>query len=270
LRERGDIFVQAKVDGCGFENISLGKCYSDTKKMLERQLTELNLSYVDSAVLHFPPLPDMATGGCVAGICNLVRDQWRAMVEFYKANKTGALGVSNYCKNCYECLSPSEFDVLPHIHQIQYHLGMGIDKLGYVSYAKKHNMAIQAYSTLANKPEWFKWEPRGTNPQILSGKAFGGQLGAIAKAHNVSTIQIALKWIVQKGFTALTKSSSPKHLLKDSDLWNFDLTDAEMATLNYEVPAWPMSGADHGLHGIPAWACHPPGSDPGASAELLV
>jgi len=141
---------------------------------------------------------------------------------------------------------------------------MGPDKLGYVSYAKEHHMAIQAYSTLANKPEWYKWEPRGINPQILSGKAFGGKLGEIAKSHNVSTIQVALKWVVQQGFTALTKSSSPAHLRADTDLWGFNLTDADMATLNYEVPVWPKSGADHGLHGMPAWACHPPGSIPGA------
>merc|ERR1712113_20772 len=163
-------------------------------------------------------------------------------------------------KNCYECLSPSDFDILPQIHQVQYHLGMGADKEGYVTYAKEHQMAIQAYSTLANKPEWYVWEPRGMNPQIVSGKAFGGKLGQISKAHNVSNIQVALKWIVEQGFTALTKSSNPAHLRSDSDLWSFDLTLEDMEILSTEVPAWPMSGPDRGLHGIPAWACHPPGS----------
>merc|ERR1712113_931203 len=150
-------------------------------------------------------------------------------------------------KNCYECLSPSDFDILPQIHQVQYHLGMGADKEGYVTYAKEHQMAIQAYSTLANKPEWYVWEPRGTNPQILTGKAFGGKLGEIAKSHNVSTIRVALKWIVQQGFTALTKSSTAKHLQQDSELWDFELSDSEIEILNYEVPPWPKSGADHGL-----------------------
>merc|ERR1719456_762036 len=106
---------------------------------------------------------------------------------------------------------------------------MGSDNLGYVTFAKQKGMAIQAYSTLANKPSWYVWEPRGINPQILSGDAFDGKLGQIAKAHNVSTIQVALKWVVQQGFTALTKSSSPQHLKMDSDLWSFTLTEEDMA-----------------------------------------
>jgi len=270
LRKREDIFLQAKIDGCGFPNISMTNCYGDTKKVLEDQLVELGQKYVDSTIIHFPPLPDMAVGGCRLGICDLVRGQWRAMVEFYKANKTRAIGVSNYCKNCYECLKPEEFDVMPQIHQIQYHLGMGPDKLGYVSYARGKKMALQAYSTLANKPDWYKWEPRGINPRILSGEAFGGKLGEIAKSHNVSTVQVALKWPLEHGFTVLTKSSNPKHLKSDADLWSFSLSDADMSTLNTEVPDWPKSGKDHGLHGNPAWACHPPGSNPGMEESVVV
>lgn len=267
LRKRKDLWIQAKVDGCGFKGVEFGKCYEDTKAILEQQLVELNQTYVDSAIIHFPPLADMPIGGCRLGICNMIRNQWKAMVEFYKANKTRSIGVSNYCKNCYSCLEDGEFEVLPQIHQIQYHLGMGADKYGYVTFAKEKQMAIQAYSTLANKPSFYFWEPKGINPQILSGNAFNGSLGKIAKSHNVSTIQVALKWVVQHGFTALTKSSNPKHLQSDSDLWSFDLADEEMGTLDYEVPNWPAAGADHGLHGLPAWACHFPGSNPGVAEQ---
>jgi diketogulonate reductase-like aldo/keto reductase len=267
LRKREDIFIQAKVQGCMFPKTGIQPfiidgqgCKRDTLAALERQLTELgDLDYVDSAILHFPPLPVVAAGGCLKPMCPLIQNQWAAMVEFYKAGKTRAVGVSNYCKGCYDtCLKDAGFDVMPQIHQIQYHLGSGTDSQGFVTHARENGMAVQAYSTLGSKPEFYFWEPRGLNPQILSGDAFHGRLGEIATKHNVSTIQIALRWIVQQNFTALTKSTNPKHLQQDVEIFNFELDDEDLEVLNYEVPPWPASGPDHGLHSMPAWACHPP------------
>lgn len=259
-RKREDIFIQAKVQGCGFADLDTETCEADTRRVLDRQLTELGgLDFVDSAILHFPPLPVVEKGGCLQSMCPLIQDQWRAMVDFYKAGKTRAIGVSNYCKECYDlCLKDAGFEVLPHIHQVQYHLGAGPDRSGYVTHAKENNMTIQAYSTLASKPKFYLWEPRGLNPRILSGDAFHGRLGEIAQKHTKSTIQIALKWIVQQGFVALTKSTNPKHLQSDADLFDFELDDEDLDALNYEVPDWPMSGKDHGLHTWPCWACHKP------------
>merc|ERR1711862_892952 len=117
----------------------------------------------------------------------LITNQWAAMVEFYKAGKAKTIGVSNYCKGCYDgCLKDAGFDVLPHIHQIQYHLGSGTDSQGYVTHARENGMQVQAYSTLASKPRFYFWEPKGLNKRILSGDAFDGKLGEIAHKHNVS------------------------------------------------------------------------------------
>lgn len=272
-RKREDIFIQAKIQGCGFPNtdIHLKGCQNDTYAALERQLTELgDLDYVDSAILHFPPLPVVAAGGCLQSFCPLIQQQWQSMVDFYKAGKTRSIGVSNYCKGCYDgCLKDHGFEVMPQIHQIQYHLGAGVDSKGFVTHAKENNMTVQAYSTLGSKPKFYIWEPHGLNPQILSGDAFQGGLGEIATKHSKSTIQIALKWIVQQGFVALTKSTNPKHLQSDVDIFDFELDDEDLEVLNYEVPNWPAAGKDHGLHNTPAWACHPPVS-PNAVEELMV
>jgi len=256
---RDSVWIQAKIEGCSYQGVPLGHCYQGTKNLMEKQLKDYGVDYVDSMILHFPPLPVVAAGGCPGELlCPMIVNQWRAVEEFYFEGKAKAVGVSNYCKNCYDNCLAGKFEVLPHIHQISYHLGMGTDSMGYVSHAKEHGMAIQAYSTLANKPNFYPWEPRGLNPQILSGNAFGGKLGEIAKKHDKHSVQIALKWVVDKGFTALTKSSSAKHLAEDAALWDFDLDSEDLRTLDYEVPMWPASGADHGLHGQPAWACHPP------------
>merc|ERR1712072_1139903 len=98
---------------------------------------------------------------------------------------------------------------------------------------KKRGVVTQAYSALGNNPV-----TKHANPDIISGNL----TTHIAKKHNVSTIQVALKFIVSQGIPAVTKSSSPAHLASDLDLWSWDLTADEMSKLSThksDSPAYP-------------------------------
>merc|ERR1712100_940926 len=55
---------------------------------------------------------------------------------------------------------------------------------------------------------------------------------SIAVAHNVSSAQVAIRWIVQKGliFTVLTENAD--HQANDADVFDFSLTDVEMTALD--------------------------------------
>ena len=55
---------------------------------------------------------------------------------------------------------------------------------------------------------------------------------AVGKAHNKSSAQVALRWVTQKGVVAVTASTNPKHLASDLDIFDFSLTDGEMAQLD--------------------------------------
>ena len=55
---------------------------------------------------------------------------------------------------------------------------------------------------------------------------------SIAKVHNVSGAQIALKWLVQQGISAVTAVHRPEYVAEDLDLWSWgNLSAAEMAKL---------------------------------------
>merc|ERR1719201_1880653 len=101
------------------------------------------------------------------------------------------------------------------MNQVSYHIGMGPDSGGFRSYAKKNNMVLQAYSALGNTPTSHK-----PNQDILTGNF----TSTLAKAHNKSTVEVALKYLVQSGIPAVTKSSNPKHLAADLDLFSWNLT----------------------------------------------
>lgn len=231
---RAEIFLQTKVPGCGnpLENTTRNPltCYKDTKKNLASDLELLGLDYVDSVIIHFPPFPSFAVRSCgeLSGSCEMVRSQWKAMEEFYKAGKAKSIGVSNYCPSCFECLAKT--DVFPFTNQVMYHVGMG-PKSGFadiLNYSKQHGVVTQAYSSLGNTP-WSKH----ANPDILHGNV----TSAVAKNHNKSTVEVALKYIVDEGVPSVTKSDNAAHLASNLGIFDWSFTDEERDTLDkYVLP----------------------------------
>jgi 2,5-diketo-D-gluconate reductase A len=54
----------------------------------------------------------------------------------------------------------------------------------------------------------------------------------IAKAHGKSTGQVALRWIVQQGVIAIPKTSKESRAAENLDIFDFELTDDEMARIH--------------------------------------
>lgn len=230
---REEVFVETKIQGCltGNDTLNPFRCYENAKRNLESDLELLNLTYVDLVILHSPPLPTFLTRMCnvYPGGCSMIRGEWRALEEFYKAGKARAIGVSNYCPSCFGCLKDAE--VQPMINQVMVHIGMGVDPSNIVSFDRDHGVVTQAYSALGNNPVG----PMHPSDDILKGPL----TTEIAVKHNVSTVQVALKWIVQHGIPAVTKSHSAAHLRDDLDLWSFDLDEHDMQRLDdHRLPFW--------------------------------
>ena len=57
-------------------------------------------------------------------------------------------------------------------------------------------------------------------------------ISGIAKAHGVSSAQVILRWNLQKGVVVIPGSSNPDHIKENTELYSFELTDAEMAQIN--------------------------------------
>ena len=99
---RSNFFLTTKIPGCGVPTQGLyPPCYNNTLKLSGDDLSSLDVTYVDLLLLHFPPL-----FGCKENSqsCKNMQEQWHAMEVLYLANKTRAIGVSNYCKECLQCI----------------------------------------------------------------------------------------------------------------------------------------------------------------------
>jgi 2,5-diketo-D-gluconate reductase B len=64
------------------------------------------------------------------------------------------------------------------------------------------------------------------------GKVPGNEvLERIAKAHRKSSSQVALRYLVQQGIMPIPRTANPDHLAANLALWDFALSDAEMAEI---------------------------------------
>ena len=226
-KPRDSFFLTSKTLPCTAD--SEEACYNQTMSDFAGDLKALKVDYVDLMLLHGPA--HRGKGSCDAGACEKDRGQWKAYQEMYKQGKAKAIGVSNYCVSCFDCLlGQPGVTVVPAVNQVAFHVGMGDDPEKLVSFCKSKGVVVQAYSPLGD------------------GKLIGDAgLDAIGKAHGKTGPQVALRWIVQKGIPLATKANETEFLKEDIDVFDWSLSDAEMSTLSART----SPGSPFG----PSWAC---------------
>lgn len=232
---RSRLWIQTKVEPCGHSAVRSGNCYVDTLAVFNQNLQQLNVEKLDLTLIHSPPCVPNSTWAdptcrwesqiypsrcnCAAAEpCQMLQDQWRALEEMYAAGKTSAIGVSNFCPACLECLAKVSKTV-PAVNQLQFHAGVGSsDPRGLLSYCNRKGIVVQAYSPLGG-------EQAGT----LLRAPVAVQIG---QAHNKSSAQVVLRWVLQLGHTLTAATAKEAHMLSDLDVFDWKLSDAEMAQIS--------------------------------------
>ncbi len=54
----------------------------------------------------------------------------------------------------------------------------------------------------------------------------------IARAHDKTAAQVTIRWILQHGVTTIPKSVHRERIAENADVYDFGLTDAEMAVID--------------------------------------
>ncbi|MBQ6374593.1 MAG: aldo/keto reductase [Clostridia bacterium] len=191
---REDIFVTTKMWTSDFGNGDAA---------IDASLERLGLDYIDLMILHHSqPSNDV--------------DAYQAMERAVADGKLRCIGLSNY----YE---PEDFDrlvnattTIPALLQNEthpYHQSTGM---------KAH---IARYGTVMES--WFPLGGRG-NTQILFNDP---TIAAVAEAHGKTSSQVILRWHLQAGNIAIPGSSDPGHILENISIFDFELTDDEMAQM---------------------------------------
>lgn len=203
-------------------------CTDLTFRDVNETLSNLGVEYVDLLLLHGPSEPFGYLGACSPDINAINRAQWEAYTIFLKEGRARSIGVSNFCPSCLHGLVP-----VPSVNQIQWHVGMGEDPEGLMSYCEENNIVVQAYAPLA------------------AGAVVKDPLcSSIGQKYNRTGAEVGLRYVVQHGNTAaVVRSSHSKYLVEDLDTLTWELQREDMKALSEATEPKGQQG------GRPSWGC---------------
>ena len=197
---REDIFVTTKLP-------AEIKDYAGAEAAFLKSLKNLDLDYLDLYIIHAPwPWSDMGKD-CKAGNVEV----YKVLEKYYKLGKIKAIGVSNFSPDDLQNIIDN-CEIIPQVNQIGYFIGM--DQHETIEYCKTNNIFIEAYS------------PLGIG-YLLTNE----DIKIVANKYKVSSAQICLRYLLQKGVVALPKSTHENRIIQNSEL-DFEIKEVDMSFLD--------------------------------------
>lgn len=182
-----------------FLETKLWPSFYEQEDAVEKTLERLDTDYIDLLLIHQP------AGNYTAG--------YRLMEKAYKEGKVKAIGLSNFNEEqIQEILDMCE--VKPAVLQTEVHPYDQEKKLK--EFLEKSDIVIQA------------WYPLGHGDAALLQEPVFAKLG---EKYKKSPAQIILRWHIQDGNIVIPGSKNPDHIRDNFDLFDFALTEEEMADI---------------------------------------
>lgn len=191
---REDVFITTKMWTSDFD---------DGDAAIDASLRRLNVDYIDLMILHHSqPSNDVQA--------------YQSMERAVADGKLRSIGLSNY----YE---PEDFDRLVSQTTIRPALLQNETHPYHQSGEMKEHIA--QYGTVLES--WFPLGGRGNTQTLFNDPT----IAAIAQAHGKSSAQVIIRWHLQAGNICIPGSSNEQHIIEDYDVWDFELTEDEMAQM---------------------------------------
>ena len=189
---RSDIFIVSKV---WISNYG----YEKAKASIDDSLRKLQTDYIDLMLLHQP-------------FCDRY-GAYRALEDAYREGKLRAIGVSNFYPDHFIDLD-SNVDIVPAVNQVETHV---------FNQQTETQKIMEEFGT-----HIMSWGPlaEGRN-NLFSNET----LTKTGNSHGKSVAQIALRWLIQRGVIIIPKSVHIERMKQNLDIFNFELSDEEMAEI---------------------------------------
>ena len=191
---RAEIVVASKLPG-------RHHAYDDAVASVRGSLERLGLERIDLHLIHWPN-PSVGQ----------YPEAWRALVDLQREGLIRSVGVSNFTEEHLTRII-DDTGVTPVVNQIELHpyfpqveLRAVHDRLG---------IRTEAWSPLGKRQAPFTEEP----------------VAAAARRLGVTPGQVILRWHVQLGNVPIPKSATPARQRQNLDVFDFELTDDEVAAI---------------------------------------
>jgi 2,5-diketo-D-gluconate reductase A len=191
--ERSEVFVTTKL-----WNADQG--FDAAIKGFDHSVKRLGVDYLDLYLIHWPsPRRDLYV------------DSWRALVRLQQDGRVRSIGVSNFSAEHLQRLI-GETGVTPVLNQIELHPHF------------QQRTLIQTHTQLGIATQ--SWSPLG------QGRALSDPvIGRIAARHGRSPAQIIIRWHLDNGLIAIPKSVTPRRIAENFAVFDFSLSDSDLAAI---------------------------------------
>jgi diketogulonate reductase-like aldo/keto reductase len=211
---RDEIFIETKIWISDYG-------YDETLHGFEKSAGKLGVDQIDLLILHqaLPSAFDKTLGA------------YRALESLLGDGKVRAIGVSNFMVDHLTRLLDTA-NAVPAVNQIELHpyfQQRAVQALG-----AENGILTQAWSPIG----CITFYRDGSHGSTLEDPVILG----IAGAHGKSAAQVMLRWHLQVGRSVIPKSTKPRRIAENFDVFDFDLTGGEIAAID---------GLDTGRRGGP-------------------
>jgi 2,5-diketo-D-gluconate reductase A len=190
---RDQVFVTTKI-----WNADHG--FDKTLRAAEASLSRLGLTHVDLLLIHWP-----------CRLRDLYTDTWRALIRLRDEGRAGSIGVSNFNLPHLQRII-AETGVTPAVNQIE--INPRLQQPALRAFHAAHGIITQS------------WTPLG------GGQSFAAPpITAAATRAGRTPAQVILRWHIQIGAAVIPRSTREQGLRENLSLFDFTLTDAEMAAI---------------------------------------
>ncbi|NDJ85448.1 MAG: aldo/keto reductase [Chloroflexi bacterium] len=172
--------------------------YEDTKAAFDATMQQMGLDTLDLYLIHWP--------------VNDWQGAWRALEEIHQAGRVRAIGVSNFLQHHLETLFDFA-EIRPTVNQVELHPFLQQPDL--VAFCHEYDIQVTAWAPLM----------KGRVMDVPELVDIGQQFGKTA-------IQVTLRWMLQIGLLTIPKSAKPEHIDANADIFDFELSDSEIQTIN--------------------------------------
>ncbi|TCI67004.1 aldo/keto reductase [Exiguobacterium sp. SH0S7] len=192
---REQLFLTSKLRGQYFD-------YDEALNMIQESLYRANLDYWDLFLLHWPnPKQDKYV------------EAWRALIQAKENGWIRSIGVSNFMPEHLDRLI-EETGETPVINQIELH--PYFSQVEQRQADKERGIITEA------------WSPLSRARTVIHDET----ITELANQKGKTVSQVILRWHIQLGVIPLPRSSSELHQQENLDVFNFELTEDEMETIN--------------------------------------
>jgi diketogulonate reductase-like aldo/keto reductase len=201
---RHEVFIETKIWVSDYG-------YEQTLHAFHKSARKLGVDQIDLLILH-QALP---------GDFDKTIAAYRALESLLADGKVRAIGVSNFMVDHLRVLLDAT-NVTPAVNQLEIH--PFFQQREVQDFGAERGVVNQAWSPIGG----ITFYRDSGHTSALEEPAITG----IAEAHGKSPAQVMLRWGLQQGRSVIPKSTKPTRIRENLDLFDFELTDADLAELD--------------------------------------